>query len=224
MNFWWHYNSKKICNPKTQGSNYPFSVLKFNIFNIFIYWIFPGWSSQEQKYSGVCRKYIYICIKDRCVWLLYLIYPLYYDFPIKIISVQLFFMLLIISLKDEAKPNPAVNSSPSSWGKTWITMTQQSSTALSMEKTNSSVWRISGRPGKHLKVKKGKKSRNPFPRFWVSGGLGRQCSSQRDVLLFPFLGCGFPAFPRGSRMLLLHLSMASKASVFVLFLCPRGVC
>lgn len=38
---------------------------------------------------------------------------IYYDFPIEIITIHNFLMLLI-SLKDEPKPNHAVNSSPSS--------------------------------------------------------------------------------------------------------------
>lgn len=84
--------------------------------------------------------------------------------------------MLLISLKDEPKLNPAVNSSPSSWGKTWITMTQRSSTALSMERTSSSVWRTSGRPGKHLKVIKGKKPKNPFP--GVPKSLDCRCPGQ----------------------------------------------
>lgn len=66
--------------------------------------------------------------------------------------------MLLISLKDESKNNPAVYSSPSSWGRTWIIMTQQSSTAPSMEKTSSLVWKISGRPGRLLKVKKDKQA------------------------------------------------------------------
>lgn len=110
-------------------------------------------------------------------------------FPSKLLLFRIFFMLLI-SMKDEPKLNAAVNSSPSSWGKTWITMTQQSSTALSMERTSSSVWRTSGRPGKHQKVKKGTEPRNPFP-----GGaeFGLQvpwagCAALRRVVLL-FLPC-----------------------------------
>lgn len=99
--------------------------------------------------------------------------------------------MLLMSLKDEPKPNPAVNSSPSSWGKTWITMTLQSSTARSMEKTSSSVWRISGRPGKHLKVKKRARSQETLSqecqRVWISDALGRACSSQEEYAAFPAL-------------------------------------
>lgn len=132
-------------------------------------------------------------------------------FPSKLLLFRFFFMLPI-SLKDDPKLNAAVNSSPSSWGKTWITMTQQSSTALSMERTSSSVWRTSGRPGKHQKVKKGKEpTKESFPRsgrVWVAGALGRVCSSQEGCAAFPplyqalcspapFLRCGFPGFPQG---------------------------
>lgn len=128
-----------------------------------------------------------------CISNIYLIYPfLNYLFwiPVKIITIQIYFFCSSSSLKDEPKANPAVNSSPSSWGKTWITMTQQSSTALSMEKTNSSVWKISGRPGKHLKVKKkGAKSPEILSQecqiLWISGALGRVCSSQEECAAFP---------------------------------------
>lgn len=164
---------------------------------------------------------------------------IYYDFPIKIITIQIFFMLLI-SLKDEPKLNAAVNSSPSSWGKTWITMTQQSSTALSMERTSSSVWRTSGRPGKHQKVKKGKEPRNPFPgvaEFGLQVPWAGCAALRRVVLLFlpctrpcalqlPFWGVDSQDFLRAapSKLFLLHLSVATKGSVLVLFLCPRNVC
>ncbi|XP_014745839.1 PREDICTED: stromal interaction molecule 1 [Sturnus vulgaris] len=74
--------------------------------------------------------------------------------------------------------------------------------------------------------KRAKSQEKSFPK-----SLGFRCPGQGVQLsgqcaAFPLLGCGFPGFPQGWNFQTVHaqiLSMASKASEFVLFLCPRNV-
>lgn len=195
---------RKVWNPKTEGSNWLCLLcIKMNLTYLLTEYVVAG-LPRNRNIQGYCREYTYICVQDTCVYLIYLIYPLWVFnsdllwLPHQNSYYSEFFFMLLISLKDEPKLNPAVNSSPSSWGKTWITMTQQSSTALSMERTSSSVWKISGRPGKHPKVKKGQKAKKSFPKSAKEFGFQMpwaECAAlRRNVLLFSSLGPGLVPF------------------------------